>query len=56
MSKRKIMTTVTGIPVGDNQNSLTVGPRGPVLIEDYLLLELNSPTSFILRSEIHRPT
>lgn len=39
MNERKVMTTVTGIPVGDNQNSLTVGPRGPVLMQDYLLLE-----------------
>ena len=39
MSERKTMTTVTGIPVGDNQNSLTTGPRGPVLMEDYLLIE-----------------
>jgi len=26
-------------PVGDNQNSLTVGPRGPVVFEDFLLFE-----------------
>src|SRR5882757_1463408 len=34
-----VMTTNAGRPVGDNQNSLTVGPRGPVLMEDYLLFE-----------------
>ena len=28
-----------GRPVGDNQNSLTVGPRGPVVFEDFLLFE-----------------
>ena len=39
MTERKKMTTITGIPVGDNQNSLTVGPRGPVLMQDFLLLE-----------------
>jgi catalase len=33
------MTTNSGRPVGDNQNSITVGPRGPVLMEDYLLFE-----------------
>jgi catalase len=33
------MTTDAGRPVGDNQNSLTVGPRGPVLFEDVLLFE-----------------
>ncbi len=35
----KVMTTNSGRPVGDNQNSVTVGPRGPVLMEDYLLFE-----------------
>ena len=33
------MTTNSGRPVGDNQNSVTVGPRGPVLMEDYILFE-----------------
>jgi catalase len=33
------MTTTSGRPVGDNQNSVTAGPRGPVLMEDYLLFE-----------------
>jgi catalase len=37
--KTKIMTTDAGRPVGDNQNSLTVGPRGPVVFEDFLLFE-----------------
>ncbi len=37
--KCPIMTTNSGRPVGDNQNSVTVGPRGPVLMEDYLLFE-----------------
>ena len=35
----KFMTTDSGRPVGDNQNSLTVGPRGPVVFEDFLLFE-----------------
>ncbi len=30
-----VLTTREGIPVSDNQNSLTVGPRGPVLLEDF---------------------
>ncbi len=37
--EKKRMTTDAGRPVGDNQNSLTVGPRGPVLFEDFLLFE-----------------
>jgi catalase len=37
--ERKRMTTDAGRPVGDNQNSLTVGLRGPVVFEDILLFE-----------------
>jgi catalase len=37
--ERKKLTTDAGRPVGDNQNSLTVGPRGPVVFEDYQLFE-----------------
>ena len=37
--ERKRMTTDAGRPVGDNRNSLTVGPRGPVVFEDILLFE-----------------
>ncbi len=33
------MTTSGGAPIGDNQNSLTAGPRGPLLLEDYQLIE-----------------
>ncbi len=39
MSERKIMTTGDGMPVGDNQNSLSVGPRGPLLSVDFHLAE-----------------
>ena len=33
------MTTTAGNPVADNQNSVTSGPRGPLLMQDYQLLE-----------------
>ncbi|OBU65751.1 catalase HPII [Stenotrophomonas maltophilia] len=33
------MTTDQGIPVADNQNSLRQGPRGPTLLEDFILRE-----------------
>ncbi len=33
------LTTNQGIPVSDNQNQLTAGPRGPVLLEDFVLRE-----------------
>jgi catalase len=38
-TKSKVMTTDAGRPVGDNQNSMTVGPRGPIVFEDALLFE-----------------
>jgi catalase len=33
------MTTAAGIPIGDNQNSLTAGARGPLLVQDWQLFE-----------------
>jgi len=33
------LTTSAGIPVGDNQNALTAGPRGPLLVQDWQLFE-----------------
>ena len=39
MNKKPIMTTSSGAPVADNQNSLTAGPLGPVLMQDFHLLE-----------------
>jgi len=38
-NKTEIMTTTGGNPVADNQNSLSAGPRGPLLMQDYQLLE-----------------
>lgn len=35
----KHLTTNQGVPVSDNQNSLTVGERGPVLLQDVHLIE-----------------
>ncbi len=39
MSDRPILTTTAGNPIADNQNSATAGPRGPVLLQDYQLIE-----------------
>ena len=36
---KKTMTTTGGDPVADNQNSLTAGERGPVLLQDYQLIQ-----------------
>ena len=35
----KTLTTAAGAPVDDNQNSITAGPRGPILLQDFHLLE-----------------
>ncbi|MGD9809358.1 MAG: catalase [Deferribacterales bacterium] len=39
MSEKKTLTTAAGIPVSDNQTSLTAGERGPTLLQDHYLLE-----------------
>jgi catalase len=41
MSKKpkKKLTTVAGAPVTDNQNAMTAGPRGPMLLQDVWFLE-----------------
>jgi catalase len=33
------ITTSSGIPVADNQNSMTAGARGPILLQDFHLIE-----------------
>ena len=35
----KTLTTSAGAPIADNRNSQTAGPRGPVLLQDYQLIE-----------------
>ena len=39
MADKPTLTTSAGAPIADNQNSLTAGARGPLLIQDYQLLE-----------------
>lgn len=39
MTHVKQLTTMAGIPVADNQNSLSAGPCGPLLLQDFHLLE-----------------
>ena len=40
MAKKKDkLTTASGAPVADDQNSITAGPRGPVLLQDVHLME-----------------
>src|SRR6478736_9136553 len=35
----KPLTTAAGAPVVDNQNSMSAGPRGPLLLQDLWLIE-----------------
>lgn len=35
----QVLTTSTGSPVDDNQNSLTAGTLGPILLEDFHLID-----------------
>lgn len=37
--KNSRLTTSAGAPVSNNQNSITAGKRGPVLLQDYKLIE-----------------
>src|SRR5690625_4551115 len=37
--KKKKLTTAAGAPVADNQDSMSAGPRGPLLLQDIWLLE-----------------
>jgi catalase len=39
MKKKEKLTTRNGAPVVDNQNTMTAGPRGPVLLQDVWYLE-----------------
>ena len=38
-NKAQTLTTQQGVPVADNQNSLKIGERGPVTLEDFQLRE-----------------
>ncbi|WP_137820061.1 catalase [Pseudomonas sp. 2FG] len=39
MSQKPILTSSSGSPVADNQNSRSAGPRGPLLLDDFHLVE-----------------
>ena len=38
-NNKKKLTTASGIPYAENENSMTVGPRGPILLQDFILHE-----------------
>ncbi|RXK32901.1 hypothetical protein BBD39_02635 [Arsenophonus endosymbiont of Bemisia tabaci Asia II 3] len=39
MEKKEGLTTAAGSPVVDNNNVITAGPRGPMLLQDVWFLE-----------------
>ena len=39
MTDKPVLTTTAGNPLADNQNSITAGARGPVLLQDWQLIE-----------------
>jgi catalase len=39
MSDKPVLTTASGAPVADNQNSRSAGPRGPLVLDDFHLVE-----------------
>ena len=39
MDGKKTLTTSNGHPVDNNQNSMTAGPRGPILLQDFTLID-----------------
>ncbi|HEY0642057.1 MAG TPA: catalase, partial [Nocardioides sp.] len=38
-TRGEVMTTAQGVPMGDDQNSLRAGDRGPTLLEDFAMRE-----------------
>ena len=39
MAKTPTLTTTAGNPIADTQNALSAGPTGPLLMQDYQLIE-----------------
>lgn len=37
--KKRALTNEVGAPIADNENAVTAGPRGPVLMSDVWLME-----------------
>ncbi len=38
-NKKRKLTTASGKPYAEHENSMTVGPRGPILLQDFILHE-----------------
>jgi catalase len=59
--KKSVLTTASGIPVANNQNFITAGGRGPVLLQDFHLIKKLQHCNReriperVGRSQSHRP-
>jgi catalase len=45
------LTTASGRPYVENDNTMTVGPRGPILLQDYILHEKMADVSTLFRTK-----
>ncbi|BAZ48590.1 catalase domain-containing protein [Nostoc sp. NIES-4103] len=54
-NKKEVLTTDASIPVSDNQNSLSTGARGPLLMQDFYWNEkvAHSHQECILQRVVH---
>ena len=55
MSEKPTLTTESGAPVTDNQNSQTAGPGGPTLLQDQYLIRETRAVQPRADSRAHRP-
>jgi catalase len=39
MSEKRKLTTASGKPYAEHENTLSAGPRGPLLLQDFILHE-----------------
>ena len=46
LQKPDVLTTGHGCPLSDKLNSLTVGPRGPILLQDIQLIDEDEMAHF----------
>ena len=37
--QKSVITNSQGAPIDDNQNSMTAGPRGPIVLTDFHLID-----------------
>ena len=50
MKKLEKLTNEVGAPVADNENAITAGPRGPVVMQDVWLMEKMPTLTEVIQS------